>query len=256
MSSSRAQKCAVVVPVHNEEAVIGRLLDALGAQTVLPDQIIVVNNASTDATAHIVRKYTIEHPKMKVQIIDEPQKGTGSACDTGFREAIRAGYELLIRTDADCVPEPEWVESLLASAGDYPDAQLFTGRLVPLRDGWYRRGDRMLLPTGFFIIRVVLALRRRDRAYMRLAIGSNLMIRARAYSSVNGFPRVGFEHADEDVELSLQVHRQFGRSAIQPVHDARVTVSMRRPRTQGAWKTLFRHIYTENRHAGPLHDIR
>lgn len=52
MSSSRAQKCAVVVPVHNEEAVIGRSLDALGAQTVLPDQIIVVNNASTDATAH------------------------------------------------------------------------------------------------------------------------------------------------------------------------------------------------------------
>ena len=89
-----------------------------------------------------------------------------------------------------------------------------------------------------------------------MAIGSNLMIRAEAYLAVKGFPRVGIELADEDIELTQQIYQHFGRSAIKPVRDARVAVSMRRPRTQGAWKTILRHVNPSYRMSQSVHDIR
>lgn len=248
--------CAVVVPVYNEEAVIGRLLDALSVQTVQPELIIIVDNGSTDSTAGIVRQYAEDHATMKIQVFSEPQKGTGAASDTGFREAIRSGYGLILRTDADSVPQPEWVETMLDSAEKNSDAQLFAGQILPLHDEWYKYGDRMLLPVGLFIIRFGLAVRHRDRGYMQMAIGSNLMIRSDAYLAVTGFPRVGIDLADEDIELTQQIRQRFSSSAIKSVRDARVAVSMRRPRAQGAWATLFRHIFADYRRKQQFHDVR
>ena len=249
-------KCAIVVPVYNEEAVIVRLLDALSVQTVQPELIFIVDNASTDTTAEIVRRYARKHPNMAIQLLYEPQKGTGAACDTGFREAIRTDYSLILRTDADSAPESDWVESLLDSAEKNPDVQLFAGQILPLHDEWYKFGDRMLLPVGLFIIRSGLAIRHRDRGYMQMAIGSNLMIRSDAYLAVRGFPRIAIDLADEDIELTHQIRQRFGSSAINSVHDARVAVSMRRPRVQGAWATLFRHIFAGYRRKQHVHDVR
>jgi glycosyltransferase involved in cell wall biosynthesis len=47
----------VIVPAYNEEKLIGACLESLAAQTPLPDEILIVNNASTDRTPEIAEQF-------------------------------------------------------------------------------------------------------------------------------------------------------------------------------------------------------
>lgn len=80
-------KHVVIVPAHNEQALIGRMLDSLVAQTERPDRIVVVDDGSTAATADIVRDLARAHPW--IDLIQGPGKG-----ERGYRvvEAFNAGY--------------------------------------------------------------------------------------------------------------------------------------------------------------------
>ena len=82
------------------------------------------------------------------------------------------------------------------------------------------------------------------------------MIRAGAYEPIGGFPRVAINQKDEDIELSIRVAREYGCDAIRYERSAVVAVSMRRPRTQGAWRTLARHIVPQYRKRQKTHDVR
>ncbi|MFJ2271582.1 glycosyltransferase family 2 protein [Streptomyces sp. NPDC087849] len=93
----------IVVPAYNEEAGIRATLTALASQTDTGFALAVVDNASTDATANIVRRFAATAP-FPVHLVHEEERGTGAAADTGFRYAVAHGAELLVRTDADCLP--------------------------------------------------------------------------------------------------------------------------------------------------------
>ncbi|MFN5772898.1 glycosyltransferase family 2 protein, partial [Flavobacterium sp.] len=56
---------AVVIPTYNEEAFIGQTLASLMAQTQLPEQIIVVNDGSTDNTAAIVESFAAQYAQIQ-----------------------------------------------------------------------------------------------------------------------------------------------------------------------------------------------
>src|ERR1035437_9820650 len=86
-------KVSVVIPAYNEEKYIGACLDSLMDQKEKPDEIIVVNNNSTDNTAKIVKKYP-------VRLINEEQQGMIPARNRGFNEAK---FEIIARTDADTI---------------------------------------------------------------------------------------------------------------------------------------------------------
>ncbi|HXR45731.1 MAG TPA: glycosyltransferase family A protein, partial [Pseudolysinimonas sp.] len=101
-------RLAVVIPVFNEAAGIGPTLRALAAQEDDDFDAVFVDNGSTDGSAEVIRGFG--HPRWRV--IDEPQKGTGAAADTGMRAAIAAGAELLARTDADCLPRADWTAAI------------------------------------------------------------------------------------------------------------------------------------------------
>ncbi len=60
--SGGTRTLSVVICAHNEEAWIGRTLASLMQQKRLPDEIVVVNNASTDGTERIVREFMAVHP--------------------------------------------------------------------------------------------------------------------------------------------------------------------------------------------------
>jgi len=118
-------KVSVVIPAYNEEAYIGACLDSLLKQQIPPDEIIVVDNNSTDNTAKIVKKYP-------VRLLREKKQGRASARNKGFNAAK---YEIIARTDADSIAPPKWIkkikqnfldEKLIALSGhprfyDFPD---------------------------------------------------------------------------------------------------------------------------------------
>jgi glycosyltransferase involved in cell wall biosynthesis len=95
-------KISVVIPAYNEEAYLGTCLDSLMQQEVKPDEIIVVNNNSTDKTVAVAKKYP-------VRIVTEKEQGMIQARNRGFNEAQ---YEIIARTDADTIVPPDWIKKI------------------------------------------------------------------------------------------------------------------------------------------------
>ncbi|WP_309140670.1 glycosyltransferase family A protein [Streptomyces sp. PKU-EA00015] len=119
----------VVVPAYNEAPGITATLRALAAQTDRDFSLVVVDNDSTDGTADVVRSCGFPGD---LHVVHETRKGTGAAADTGMRYAIAHGATHLARTDADCLPEPDWTARVRAAFGD--GLQLIAGRLRPRTD--------------------------------------------------------------------------------------------------------------------------
>ncbi|MGH9255057.1 MAG: glycosyltransferase family 2 protein, partial [Vicinamibacterales bacterium] len=76
-----APRLSVIVCAHNEAQYISTCLYSLLAQSRLPDEILVINNASTDATRAVAQQVP------DVRVVDEPRKGLVLARETGRREA-------------------------------------------------------------------------------------------------------------------------------------------------------------------------
>lgn len=180
----------VIVPAYNEEKRIGQTLAALAAQTDLDFTLLVVDNNSSDGTADVVRRFAVTAP-FPVRLIHEPEKGVGCAVDTGFRHAIAHGARLLARTDADCLPRPQWVAA--ARAALRAGAGLVCGRIVARRD---EHG-----PLGRAVFRGLVALAalfgrfrpaHRGPEYLtpyRMHAGNNMAITTATYLACGGMPR-------------------------------------------------------------------
>ncbi|MEK7516950.1 MAG: glycosyltransferase [Patescibacteria group bacterium] len=95
-------KISVVIPAYNEEDHIRSCLEHLKKQSEKADEIIVVDNNSTDNTAKIAEHYG-------AFVIKEKKQGMISARNAGFN---RAKYEVIARTDADTFVPKNWIKTI------------------------------------------------------------------------------------------------------------------------------------------------
>jgi len=93
---------SVVIIARNEEKRIGKTLNSLQTQTLQPDEIIVVDNASIDSTAKIARE-------IGATVVYEPITVRGKARSTGLLATKGAFVGLC---DADFTLDPNWLKSL------------------------------------------------------------------------------------------------------------------------------------------------
>lgn len=109
----------VLAHIHtfNDADVIEQALDALRRQTRPPDAIVVVDNASTDATLDRIL------PDGVTVIRNPVNLGPSGAVGTGFAHALREQFDWTWVLDADSVPEPEALENLLDFFAHLPDSQ-------------------------------------------------------------------------------------------------------------------------------------
>lgn len=103
MSDPDLLRISAIVCAYNEEGYLPGCLYSLLAQTRPLDEIIVVNNGSTDGTADAVKRFDA------VTIVDEPRKGLVQARETGYR---RATGDLLWFLDADTRAPAWWIERI------------------------------------------------------------------------------------------------------------------------------------------------
>jgi glycosyltransferase involved in cell wall biosynthesis len=90
---------SVVIPVWNDAAFLERALVALARQRRPADEIVVVNNGSTDATAAVAAS-------AGARVVHEPNRGIWPAAAAGYDAATGS---IIARLDADSVPPEDWL---------------------------------------------------------------------------------------------------------------------------------------------------
>ena len=98
---------SVVIPTYNQAPWIGRTFEALAAQTRMPDQVIVVDDGSTDNTVEIIARLSPTVP-FPVDVIRQANGGPGAARNRGI-EAARG--DVVAFTDSDAAPRATWLEN-------------------------------------------------------------------------------------------------------------------------------------------------
>lgn len=118
---------SIIIPTFNGVSRIGNCLDALVNQVAGRNvEILVVNDGSTDNTAEVVARYP------GVRLISQANAGPAAARNRG---ALEAQGSIILFTDDDCVPTPNWLEAMLAPFED-PE-------IVGVK-GAYRTGQKRL----------------------------------------------------------------------------------------------------------------
>ena len=103
-------KVSVIIPVFNEESRIGLCLERLSKQQILPYQVIIVDNASTDGSSGIIQGFIETHPDMNFILLNEMKKGISSARNKGLQHA---DGDIIAFTDADCLPQEDWIKNMI-----------------------------------------------------------------------------------------------------------------------------------------------
>jgi cellulose synthase/poly-beta-1,6-N-acetylglucosamine synthase-like glycosyltransferase len=102
---------SVIIPARNEENNIVHLLEALRSQTFSQTnfEVIIVDDFSTDATADLVEQFGSSNVRLIQPAVDENNSSKKKAIQTGVE---MARGELIVTTDADCVPTSQWLQTI------------------------------------------------------------------------------------------------------------------------------------------------
>lgn len=199
---------SVVIPVKDDETHLRRCLAALDRQTLLPDEVVVVDNGSADSSADVAAAHGA-----RVERCDQP--GIPAASAFGYD---RASGDLILRLDADCVPADTWVETVVTAFARHPDVSVYSGgaRFI---DG----PPALRVPLAAAYLGAYTAFCAPALGHLPL-FGSNLAFRRTAWLAVRD--RVHRDDPELHDDLDLAFH--FGeRHRIRPLRNAGMGVSMR-----------------------------
>lgn len=106
----------IVIPAHNEEKFLKQTLDSLAKQTLLPKQLVVVNDDSTDKTQEIINEYVKEHHWVSsISISSSKEHIPGSKVVNAFYkglETLDENYDVICKYDADLIFPENYLESI------------------------------------------------------------------------------------------------------------------------------------------------
>ena len=109
-------KIYVIIPAHNEEALITQTLDSLVHQTQPPEKVVVVDDNSTDATAQKVRSYQRQYPWIDlVSTRGSTEHLPGSKVIQAFQkgfETVDFSYDIIAKMDADLIFPTHYFETI------------------------------------------------------------------------------------------------------------------------------------------------
>ena len=194
----RDRTVAVIVPAFNEEKLIGKVL-----QTVPPfvDHIVVVDDASHDRTAEVVKLHQSREPRM-VYIKHPKNVGVGGAIVTGYKWARDngVGISVVMAGDAQMDPGelPRLLDPIVEREADYTKGnRLFTGEawhvipkarylgnavlsfLTKIASGYWHVADSQ---SGYAAITLkALQAIDLDRVYKRYGMPNDLLVRLNVY---------------------------------------------------------------------------
>jgi len=186
MTSGPAPRFSLVIPLQDEEGSVEALLASIAGQTLLPDEVILVDAGSRDETVARARQSS---GRLRMAIVGATRVYPGVARNLG---AARARGEWLAFTDGGIQLDPNWLEAL--SRAIEPGVDAVFGAVEPICDSAFRECAAIAyVPT-----------RRSDGACVPFV--ASCAVSRRAFEAVGGFPPY---RAAEDLVFMDEVRRRF-----------------------------------------------
>jgi len=187
---------SIVIPAYNEESTIRHCLVAAIHQTEPADEIIVVDNRSTDGTRAIVEAMAAAFPDAGIRVVvQDAEQGITPTRNAGFDAATG---ELLGRIDSDSAVDADWAEQVRNAFVANPDVAAVSGPVqyydMPARSFGLHADDTVRRITAKLAGEYV------------FLFGSNMALRADAWAAVRD--EVCPDRADlmhEDLDLSVHL---------------------------------------------------
>lgn len=124
---------SVIIPIYNGEADLPDLIECLSSQTYPKEQVeyVLVDNNSSDRTGQILETTAVKLANKGIKLYPLTEKDIQSSYAARNRGIRFAHYDILVFTDADCRPEPEWLEQLVKPFTN-PNIGIVAGELCGL----------------------------------------------------------------------------------------------------------------------------
>ena len=217
-SDSNAIEISVVVPVRDEEESIRTLLEGLLSQTLPPNEIVITDGGSIDATREIIEGFISEGAPVK--LVRERDSLPGRARNVGVEHAR---CDWIAFTDAGTIPAPNWLAFLARKVGDGSDADVVYGSFAPIVDSFFKECAAIAyLPPPVEI----------DGTQIRSRSIASALMRRHVWQTAGGFP----EHlrSAEDLLFMQRIEAEGFREL--RAHDAMVYWDLQ----PNLWRTFKR----------------
>jgi glycosyltransferase involved in cell wall biosynthesis len=189
MTPSARLRLSLVIPVLDDAELLDRCLEAVARQTRLPDEVVVVDNGSTDASANVALRHG-------ARVVDEPVRGIPAAASCGYDAA---SGDVVLRCDADTVPPEDWVERIGRAFEEDAtlDAVTGPGTFYDLPRGRARVARVFYMRGYYWGIHAALA---------GVPLwGSNMAVRRSTWESVSARVHRDDPRVHDDIDLSFQL---------------------------------------------------
>lgn len=184
-------RASVIIPALNEEKNLAESLPLVRAQLRSEDEVLVVDNGSTDQTAAVARS-------MNCTVIHEARRSRPKARNAGIE---RAGGDVLLFLDADCVPQQGWFRRMLAAFDD-PTIGAVAGEIqtVPTDHAL----DRFLRSRGYLSQGVSF-----KHPFLPYGNTANVAYRRAVLNAIGGFDEKLPEGEDADLSWRMQLKTEY-----------------------------------------------
>jgi glycosyltransferase involved in cell wall biosynthesis len=209
-SDPNAIEISVVVPVRDEEESIRVLLEGLLSQTLPPNEIVITDGGSIDATREIIEEFISGGAPVK--LVREQAALPGRGRNVGVQHSQ---CEWIAFTDGGNRPEPDWLANLAAKVGDGPAVDVVYGSYEPVVDSFFCECAAIAyVPRPIEI----------EGRLTRSRFIASALMRRRVWEEVGGFPehlRSGedllfMQKIDQKGFRTLQAPRAVVHWSIQP----------------------------------------
>lgn len=235
---SRRPSVTIVIPAYNEERWIGSCLESCIAQTSAPDEIIVVNNKSTDGTAAVVRRYQRHNSQLNIRMLEQNElQGLIPTRNLGFDHAR---CDVIGRIDADTLIAKDWVEKIRRQFADAAVAAA-TGPVL-----YY---DMPLRRVGFWGDQRIRNFLQHNATDQRFLLGANMAIRNSAWQAVRQLAHLDLDdQLHEDIDLALTLFKNGFDIAYEPAMVAGISGRRLEAPARDFWRYITRYTRTTKTH--------
>ncbi len=217
-SPERLPPATILVPARNEAAHIGTCIRHLLQQNYPAERlsIIVIDDHSTDDTADLVAQY--QSPRLSLLRLSGGQAGKKAAIEAG---AARSASPVLLTTDADCEPPPNWAKTMVS----YLESHRLQAVSGPVGFQASASALQRFQALDFTGMMVLTAAGLQTQTWI-MGNGASLAYRRAAFEAVNGYDGNRHRASGDDVFLLSKLHRRYpGQIGFLPAATATVFTS-------------------------------